>query len=365
MDGVVWYRREIEIPASMTGVPAKLFMGRIVDADVIYINGEKVGNITYQYPPRRYDIPAGILKPGKNLIVIQVTNNSGKGGFVPDKPYYLTANNQDIDLKGTWQYKVGRVQERFRFRGNSGGGGGSFFSAQSQPANLYNAMIAPLICQKVKGFLWYQGESNAGNPKPYEGYLKALISDWRNKWQNDSLPFLYVQLPNYMDVNYSPEESDWAEMRYAQLKTLSVPKTAMAVAIDLGEWNDIHPLDKKDVGERLALDALKVAYHKDIVYSGPIYESSKKEGNKIILTFKEVGSGLTTNDGEELRRFEIAGSDGQYVWANAKIVGDKVEVWNDDIENPVKVRYAWSDNPRDANFYNKEGLPASPFETSE
>lgn len=358
LNGVVWYRREIDVPASMTGIPVKLFMGRIVDSDIVYVNGQKVGNITYQYPPRRYEIPAGVLKPGKNLIVIQVTNNGGKGGFVPDKPYYMTANNQEIDLKGTWQYKVGDVFE-------PGGFGGPFFSAQNQPSALYNAMIAPLIHQKIRGFLWYQGESNAENPKPYEGYLKALINDWRTKWNDDSLPFLYVQLANFMDVDYLPTESNWAELRFAQFKALELPNTAMAVTIDLGEWNDIHPLNKKDVGERLALGALKMAYHKDITYSGPIFESSKTEGNKIVVSFKQTGSGMITNDGEELRRFEIAGSDGKFVWASAKIVGDKVEVWSDEIEHPVKVRYAWCDNPRDANLYNKEGLPASPFETQD
>ncbi len=358
LNGVVWYRREINVPASMTGVPAKLFMGRIVDADVVYINGEKVGNITYQYPPRRYEIPEHVLKPGKNIIVIRVTNNSGKGGFVPDKPYYLTANNEEIDLKGTWQYKVGEVFEPREFSG-------SFFSAQNQPTSLYNAMIAPLIHQKTKGFLWYQGETNAGNPEPYADFMSALINDWRNKWQDDNLPFLFVQLANFMDVDYLPTESKWAELRFAQFKALKVPNTAMAVSIDLGEWNDIHPLNKKDVGERLALGALKLAYHQDLVYSGPLFQSAKKEGNKIIVSFDDVGSGLTTNDSEDLRRFEIAGSDGKFVWANAKISGNTVEVWNDEIDNPVKVRYAWSDNPRDANLYNKEGLPASPFETSE
>ncbi len=358
LNGVVWYRREIEVPERMTGVPAKLFMGRIVDADEVYVNGKKVGNITYQYPPRRYEISADVLKPGKNTIVIRVTNNSGKGGFVPDKPYYLTANNQEIDLKGTWKYKVGEAFESRNFEG-------PFFSAQNQPSSLYNAMVAPLTDQKIKGFIWYQGETNSWNPEPYFGYMKALISDWRSKWKNDELPFLYVQLANFMETDYLPTESKWAELRFAQFKTLSVPNTAMAVAIDLGEWNDIHPLNKKDVGERLALGAFKLAYNMDVVYSGPLYESANKEGNKIVVTFKSVGSGLITNDDEELRRFEIAGEDGKFVWARAKIIGNTVEVWNEEIENPVKVRYAWCDNPRDANLYNKEGLPASPFETEE
>lgn len=357
LNGVVWYRRVIDVPKSMTGVPAKLFMGRIVDADFVYINGEQVGNITYQYPPRRYNIPTGVLKAGKNTIVIRVLNYGGKGGFVPDKPYYLTANNEEIDLKGTWQYKVGDVFKPAVRNVQS-------FSEQNQPTALYNAMVAPVTDQKIKGILWYQGETNAWNPEPYESYMEALIKDWRTKWQNIDLPFLYVQLANFMEVDYLPVESKWAELRFAQFQALSVQNTAMAVTIDLGEWNDIHPLNKKDVGERLALGAMKLAYGEDVVYSGPLYRSAQKTGNKIILEFSSTGSGLTTNDGEQLRRFEVAGPDGKFVWANAKINNNTVIVWSDSIDNPVQVRYAWADNPRDANLYNEEGLPASPFQTS-
>ena len=357
VNGVVWYRKEIDVPASMCNVAAKLMMGRIIDADVIYLNGEKVGNITYQYPPRRYEIEPGLLKPGKNTIVIKVSNFAGKGGFVPDKPYFLAANNQTLDLKGTWWYKVGEVFVPDNNQNNNG------FSAQNQPTALYNAMVAPVISQKIKGFLWYQGESNTGNPKPYEKLLPALINDWRTKWNDKNLPFLFVQLANFMEVDYLPTESNWAELRFAQLKSLQVQNTAMAVTIDLGEWNDIHPLNKKDVGERLALGALKLAYQEDIVYSGPIYQSFETQGGKIILNFKQVGSGLISNDGEDLRRFEIAGEEDSFVWAKAKISGNTVEVWNEEIKNPQKVRYAWCDNPRDANLYNAEGLPASPFET--
>ena len=224
LDGVVWYRREIDIPASMTGKPAKVFLGRIVDADVLYINGQQVGATGYQYPQRRYNIPAGVLKSGKNIFVIKVTNNGGKGGFVPDKPYCLFTGNDTIDLKGYWQYKVGEV-----FVPQSGGFGGGI-SAQNQPTALYNAMVAPLINYTIKGLVWYQGESNAGRPQEYEALQKALIADWRDKWNQGVIPFLYVQLPNYMDVNYLPEESSWALLREAQLKALEVPNTAMAVA---------------------------------------------------------------------------------------------------------------------------------------
>jgi sialate O-acetylesterase len=166
-----------------------------------------------------------------------------------------------------------------------------------------------------------------------------------------------------MDYNYLPSESQWAELREAQLKSLSVPNTAMAVAIDLGEWNDIHPDRKKEVGDRLALAAEKIAYGENIIYSGPLYQSSAIDGNKIIISFTNVGSGLITNDGEPLSEFAIAGADKKFVWANAKIDGDKVVVWSDEIPDPKYVRYAWADDPVNPNLYNKEGLPASPFET--
>jgi sialate O-acetylesterase len=359
-NGVVWYRREIDIPQSMTGVPAKVFLGRIVDADVLYINGVQVGNTTYQYPQRRYSLPAGTLKPGKNIFVVRVTNTFGKGGFVPDKPYHIEAGGQILDLKGYWQYKVGEAYAPVR------GGFGGGISAQNSPTALYNAMIAPTINYAIKGILWYQGESNERNASEYKNLLPALINDWRNKWGQGNIPFLYVQLPNFMDAQYLPSESNWAVLREAGLKTLSIPNTAMAVTIELGEWNDIHPDNKKDVGERLALGAEKIAYgEKDIISSGPLYQSAKIDENKIIVSFTNTGSGLISIDDEELNQFAIAGADKKFVWAKAKIEGDKVVVWNDDITQPMYVRYAWADNPFGANLYNKEGLPASPFRTDE
>lgn len=361
LNGVVWYRREIDVPASMTGKPAKVFLGRIVDADALYINGKEVGNTTYQYPQRRYIVPADLLKPGKNVFVVRVTNNFGKGGFVPDKPYYLFAGNDTVDLKGYWQYKVGEV-----FSPRAGFAGGSFsFSAQNAPTALYNAMVAPLINYAIKGFLWYQGEANTSRAAEYAKLQPAMIADWRSKWKEGDIPFLYVQLPGFMDYNYLPSESQWAELRESQLKSLTVPNTGMAVAIDLGEWNDIHPDRKKAVGERLALAAEKFAYGKSIVYSGPIYQSSTIEGNKIIISFTNIGSGLISNDGESLSEFAIAGADKKYVWASAKIEGDKVVVWSDEIKDPKYARYAWADDPVNPNLFNKEGLPASPFETGD
>lgn len=360
LNGVVWYRKDINIPASMTGKPARAFLGRIIDADELYINGKQIGRTTYQYPQRRYNVPADVLKPGKNVFVVRVTNTAGKGGFVPDKPYYVFAGADTVDLKGTWQYKVGTV-----YKPMTGSGFGVGISAQNQPTALYNAMVAPEIDYAIKGVCWYQGESNAGRPQEYTALLPALINDWRTRWKQNNLPFLYVQLPGYMEYTYLPSESSWAMLREAQLKALSVPNTAMAVAIDLGEWNDIHPDNKKAVGDRLALAALKTVYHENIVASGPLYQSAMVDGNKIVVSFTNDGGGLISNDGEPLSEFAIAGSDKKFVWAKASINGGKVVVWSDEVAAPQYVRYAWADNPVNPNLSNKEGLPASPFRTDQ
>jgi sialate O-acetylesterase len=372
LNGIVWFRKEVDVPASMTGKIAHLYLSRIADADVSYINGVQVGSSGSIYNNRRYEVPANLLKPGKNLIVIKVTSNIGKGGFLADKDYTLNAGDQSIDLRGDWAYKVGRAIIRDipiggpPVAGPPANNGIPFIQAQSSPTGIYNTLVAPAINYAIKGFLWYQGETNAGRAKEYAQLLPALITDWRNKWQQGNLPFIYVQLPNYMEVNYSPSESGWAELRESDRKTLSVPNTGMAVAIDAGNWNELHPLDKKDVGDRLALWAEHLAYgEKEMVYSGPLFQSYKIDGNKIIISFNDTGSGLTVKGPGDLYYFSIAGADKKYVWAKAKIDGDKVIVWSDAITNPVAVRYAWADNPDGANLFNKKGLPASPFETDD
>ncbi|MFL9832267.1 sialate O-acetylesterase [Flavobacterium sp. ST-87] len=353
VNGVVWFRKEIEVPKAMVGKPAKLFMGRIVDQDFVYVNDQLIGTTSYQYPPRRYDVNADVLKEGKNTISIRVINNSGRGGFVEDKPYFLAVGNDTIDLKGTWKYKLGATMKPLQ--------GPTFI--RWKPEGLFNAMIAPLTNLKIKGVLWYQGESNAGNPKMYAKALPALIQDWRKKWGQGNFPFLYVQLPNYMETYAEPRESNWAVLRQAQLESLSVPNTAMAVAIDLGEWNDIHPLNKEDVGNRLALLARKIAYgEKSLNAESPMPLQSVFEKDKVIITFKNIGGGLIAKNGTELKSFAISNDGKHFVWANAKIIGDKVEVWNDKISNPTVVRYAWDNNPDEANLYSKDGLPSTPFE---
>lgn len=357
LDGVVWYRREIDVPQAMAAGKAKIFMGRIVDADEVYINGKEIGHTTYLYPQRRYAIPDGTLQAGKNTIVVRITNNGGKGGFVPDKPYYLTSNNDTIDLTGYWQYKVGRVNIPVQ---RQGGGGG--INLQNQPTALYNAMVAPITNYGIKGIVWYQGESNTGKADEYPKLQEALVADWRTKW-NKELPFLYVQLPGFMDYRYLPSDSQWALFREAQAATLTLPKTAMAVAIDLGEWNDIHPDRKKEVGERLAIAAQKTIYGEKIVAAGPTYKSYTADGNKLVVTFTNADKGLLTTDGEAPEEFAIAGEDKKFVWAKAKIDGNKIVLWNDEIKEPKYVRYAWADNPVNPNLVNTENLPAAPFRT--
>jgi len=363
LNGILYFKKEIDVPAEMAGMPAKLFMGRIIDADSTFINGVFVGNITYQYPPRRYNVPANLLKPGKNIVLVKVTNTSGKGGFVPDKNYSLQANGQIIDLRGQWDYQVQQVFPKTIYS-PPGEQITPPIVAQNSPTGLYNTMVAPALNYSICGFLWYQGETNAGKPKEYAKLLPALINDWRSKWGLGNIPFLFAQLPNYMDVDYVPVESDWAQLRQSQLQSLKVANTGMSVGLDAGEWNDIHPLNKKQIGERLALWAEKLVYGDDhIVYSGPVYKSATVQGNRMVLNFDHVGSGLTAKGEPQLYHFAIAGADKKYVWARAKIEGNTVIVWNESISKPVAVRYAWADNPDGANLYNQEGLPASPFET--
>ncbi len=355
VNGVVWFRKKIDVPSSMTGKEATLILGRIVDADSVFVNGLFVGTTSYQYPPRRYIIPPNILKAGDNTIVVRVISNSGEGGFVLDKAYEIDAADTAIDLRGMWQYRLGATMKPLA----------SQTFIRWKPLGLYNAMIAPLLNYRMKGVIWYQGESNAGRPVEYRELLPALIRDWRNHWKQGDFPFLIVQLPNFMEAKSDPSESNWALLREAQRRALSLPNTGMAVTIDIGEWNDVHPLDKKDVGNRLALAAQKVAYQEQqVVYSGPLYQLMRIEGNKIVLTFTNIGSGLMAK-GCALKCFAIAGADKKFTWADAKIENDNVIVSSSKVLNPVAVRYAWADNPDGANLYNEEGLPASPFRTDE
>ena len=232
-----------------------------------------------------------------------------------------------------------------------------------RPTVLYNAMINPLIPYGIKGAIWYQGESNAPRAFQYRSLFQTMITDWRTNWGQGDFSFYFVQLANFKARKAVPADDDWAELREAQTLALELPNTGMAVIIDIGEADDIHPKNKQDVGKRLALNALKKDYGKDIVFSGPMYKSMQLDGNKIILTFDQIGSGLVA-DGDELVGFAIAGEDKNFTWATAKIEGETVVVSSPYVTQPVAVRYAWASNPL-CNLYNKECLPASPFRTDD
>ena len=357
--GTVWMRKDFDLPAEMDGRHAKLSMGTLVHNDQVYVNGVYVGSTGYEYPPRRYQIPAGVLREGNNTVVVRLNAPAGNGEFVKDKPYKLIGDAVEIDLTGTWKYKVGtdmaeamQYADRLKNRKNVGSG-------------LYNGMIYPLRNYKVKAAIWYQGESNSGRSHEYNALMTSLIENWRELWPD--MPFLLVQLPNFMQKHPQPTDSGWARIREAQLQAFkNIPNTALAVNYDIGEWNDIHPLNKKTLAQRLFLGARKLVYGEKVTASGPVYKEMKISGNKIIITFTETGNGLAIRGGEKvLKHFAIAGDDQKFVWADAVIKGNTVVVSSKDVPNPVAVRYAWADNPDDANLINKEGLLASPFRTDD
>ncbi|MBK8348479.1 MAG: sialate O-acetylesterase [Saprospiraceae bacterium] len=350
--GAIWLHKTFEVNKKNANQAARLFLGCIVDADSVYINGQFVGTTSYQYPPRKYDIPETLLRQGLNEITIRVIDENGLGGFVKDKPYELVFKDKSrINLEGEWQYKVGCEVVKIE----------PHVFIQWKPLGLYNAMIHPLFHYPIKGMLWYQGESNVGKPQEYYALMDKLISNWREGWNNPDLPFYYVQLANFLEAKEMPAESNWAAMRQQQLDMLRIAHTGMAVTIDIGEWNDIHPLNKKDVGERLALHALKNQYaKKNIIISGPLVKKYKVNKNKVTLKFDYVQKGIKKVN--SLKYFELAGDDKKFVKANTVIKGKTIVLQSVQIAAPRYVRYAWADNPEYVNFFNTEGLPASPFE---
>jgi sialate O-acetylesterase len=277
----------------------------------------------------------------------------GGGGLNPANDIYITDGSSKITLAGNWLYKKDletAIPKMPNYQGN--------------PAVLFNSMINPLIPYGIKGFLWYQGESNAEEAYNYRKLFPMLIADWRQHWQQGNLPFLFVQLANYMQRKPLPSESDWAELREAQSLTLSQQNTGMACTIDIGEAGSVHPVNKQEVGRRLALIANKLVYQQDCIASGPLYKSFKTEENRIRISFTHTASGLSTKDGNEVTGFAIAGNDRQFYWAKAVIEGDEVVVYSDKVARPEAVRYAWADNP-ECNLINSEGLPAVPFRTDD
>jgi sialate O-acetylesterase len=313
-----------------------------------------VGNAKDQWTSRKYQLPANTFIEGKNYITVRIVNNRGNGGFTPGLPYKIIGKEESIDLTGIWKYKLGPKLNTLPNPVNF----------NWKPMGLYNAMVEPLKNYSFKGAIWYQGEANARRPEEYAQILPALITNWRTLFNNASMPFLFVQLPNFMAVKDLPSQSNWALLRESQLKTVSLPYTGMATTIELGEWDNIHPKKKKEVGTRLALIARKMAYNDSkVIYSGPKYESMQIEKNKIILSFSVFGSAMQFKGKGTHTNFAIAADDKKFVWAEAKIENGKITIWSNEVPNPVAVRYAWADNPEGEKLYNTEGLPASPFRT--
>lgn len=358
--GTAYMQRNVDIPSDLAGKPTTLHFGRHDAQLAFFINGRKVyegsgsQNITL-------DIPAGTWQAGKNSILVKIGSlgqsaRRGMGFLGNAEDYSIEGAGESLPLTETsWNMTPSWQAARTYTHGANNAG-----------TTLYNAMIAPLVPYTIAGALWYQGESNAGRAYQYRKSFPLLIESWRKDWGYD-FPFLFVQLATYGPFQNSNEGSDWAELREAQTMTLSLPKTGMAVTTDIGNPDNIHPTNKQDVGHRLALAAMKVAYGKDdILYSGPTFKDAQFSGNKAIITFSNTGGGLMVKEKYGyLKGFEVAGRDHKFRYAPARIEGDKVIVSQPDVPEPVAVRYGWANSPIDDNLFNAEGLPAVPFRTDD
>ena len=361
IDGAVWFRKEVEVPATWLGQNLSLFFGPMSDNDIVYVNGEKVGgtdNNWREWVFRSYTVPAKCVRSGKNVIAVRIFNRLGNGGFYPGYPAPLKLSKDranEIILSGKWKCKVEVAMEPAKLPF-------ALPSIYSVPTAFYNAMIAPFTGYPLRGFIWYQGEGNAGAAKQHDTLFPAMIESWRQRWGNPKLPFYFVQLASFQARKTQPSEGGWPRMRESQLKTLALHDTGMAVAIDVGEALEIHPKNKQAVGKRLARWALRDCYgEKALEVSGPLYASNAVEGNKIRIKFTHTGGGLKAQGGE-LKGFAIAAADKTFVWAQAALDGDSVLVWSESVKAPAFVRYAWADNP-ECTLYNGADLPASPFRT--
>ena len=354
LDGVVWFRKTINITAEDAGKAATLDLLMIDDNDITYVNGVKVGATNLYNAKRNYSIPAGMLKEGKNVIAIRVEDTGGGGGIYGDSSdLKLAIASHVIPLSGDWLFAVESVT-----------GGSSSVGPNSYPALLFNAMVNPIIPYAMQGVIWYQGESNAGRAYQYRKAFPLMINDWRKRWNEGDFPFYFVQLSSWnADNGNSVKGSTWAELREAQTMTLSLPNTGMAVTTDIGNPTDIHPKNKQDVGKRLAVLALHNVYEKNVVDEGPMYQSMQVAGNKVSVSFTNA-NGLSVKDKYGyVKGFEVAGSDKQFHYAKAYIEGDKVIVYSDSVSVPVAVHFNWADYADDGNLCNKEGFPAAPFRT--
>ncbi len=379
--GTVWVRRDTMVVRSWVGKDLTLQLGGCQGKATVYFNGTEVGANSADADALGYRIPAALAKAGGNTIVVRIVNLTGAphrlGG--PEFLLYLApadggVGDERMPLPGDWKCRVGYTVPREQVPRPPPPPPQSPAAAQTAPGSLYNAMLAPLAGYPIKGVIWYQGESNAGRAQEYATLFPLLIRTWREAWGQD-FAFLWVQLPNFLGAGMPkgsvPPAPDalpgdlpltWAALREAQLQTLALPHTGMAVTIDIGEPWDIHPNNKKTVADRLVRAALGGVYSRKGEYSGPLFESMKIRGGKACIRFRHTGTGLVAADGP-LKQFAVAGADRKFVWAEARIVGDTVEVSSAQVQQPVAVRYAFCGDPAGANLYNSAGLPASPFRT--
>ena len=370
VNGVVWFRKAVEIPPAWAGKPLRLHLGTFADLDTTYFNGIQVGRTTARDTGgswmcwRRYEIPGELARAGRAVIAMRLAQYMGGGPVGLGCMMQLKLDRQNaISLMGPWRMKHERVLPIDRHRPSPPRG---VPRPRALPTKIYNGMIAPLTGYTIRGAIWYQGESNARRSYEYPKLLSTMIRGWRRAWGYE-FPFYIAQLANY----HSSEP--WVELMDAQRETLDlVPQTGLAVIHDVGDPWDIHPRNKQAVGHRLALIALAKTYGRDIECSGPLYDRMALEGNRVRVSFSHVGKGLRTKDGKSLRGFLIASQDRQFIPARAEIepawsgkeTASTIRVWSDSVKNPVAVRYAWSANP-DANLTNHTGLPASCFRTDD
>lgn len=351
-DGVFWFRRAFLLPDNWDGGDAVIHLGAIDDNESTWVNGRQVGATTGWDVPRVYRVPASALQKGTNVIAVRVFDLGMLGGlYGPDEAMRLefgAANGTNaIPLKGEWLCRQGASLATMGWPPAT-----DLLKSPNTPTVLYNGMIAPLLPYSIRGAIWYQGESNVGRERQYQTLFPAMIADWRRAW-GENLPFLFVQIAPYKGMT--------PEIREAQLLSWRrTPRTAMAVTIDCGDADDIHPADKQPVGARLALAARAVAYGEKIEYSGPVFDSMTVEGATAVLRFTHAG-GLMARDGD-LKGFTIAGVDKVFHPAQAAIQGDTVVVRAEGVSQPVAVRYGWANVP-EGNLFNASGLPASPFRT--
>ena len=328
--------------------PCHIYMGSIIDSDELWINGQLVGKTEYRYPPRKYPIQKGVLKKGCNQITVRIVINSGNGGTIKEKPYYLFVNGRKISLEGEWFYRIGKKSEIPM---------PTVLFPPKLPVCFYHTVVVPLSKVSIKGVLWYQGESNTQNPNDYSKKFAAMVSDWRELY-GWNVPFIYVQLANYREPLNTEEDTGWGQLREEQRRSLDLDQVAMIVAMDVGERYDIHPQNKKAIGVRLAKAAKHLIYHEDIVHSGPLPMNGKLLEKSVIIDFKYLEHSEVEHN---LNNFELAGRDGEYHRATAIRRGNYITVFSDEVEAPTSVRYAWCDNPTEINFYNDAGLPAPGF----